>query len=149
MTEKYSRNNKEGEDNVDKVTYFLKDEKIRVIFHLPDSRIIPCVQEFRKPGSDQKSNLSDLISHYDPDVFTVAPKKQYLYAKMLHFLKKEQMCLMNVKAAEKEVQEIIQASPYAYLRLKIILSSPVILRKRTFNWSYLFTIPLEITTLSR
>lgn len=109
MTEKFSRNSfsAPGED-IDKITYFLKDDKIRVIFHLPDSRIVPCVQEFRKPGSDQKSNLSDLISHYDPDVFSVQPKKQYLYAKMLHFMKREQTCLMSVKTAEKEVQDIIQ-----------------------------------------
>jgi hypothetical protein len=46
--------------------------------------------------------------HFDPDPFAQPLKKQYLYAKMVYYMKKEQGCLISVKAAEKEVQEIIQ-----------------------------------------
>jgi hypothetical protein len=39
-----------------KKTYFVKDDKIKVIFHLEDGRIIPSFREFKKPNTDQKAN---------------------------------------------------------------------------------------------
>ncbi|KAJ3328293.1 hypothetical protein HDU76_010208 [Blyttiomyces sp. JEL0837] len=115
MTEKFERNlDVPAHEDPAKKTYFAKEDKIKVVYHLEEGRIISSYREFKKPSTDQKANALEVPtsfevpnSHVNP--YIKPPKKQHLYAQLCELLRSEQACLQAVKAAEREVKEILQA----------------------------------------
>ena len=139
LTEKFARDpDKLARDDIAKRTFFLKDDKIRVTFHLEPDRIVPGYQEFRKPSSEQKANLSDLISYYEVNPFAKNPKKQHLYANMLTHFKAEQSCISSAKSSEREIQEIIKVSVRIRWGSLAQLCRTVTMKRETFPLSFLF-----------
>eukprot|EP00842_Homolaphlyctis_polyrhiza_P004040 jgi/Hompol1/4637/HPOL_001817-RA len=109
MTEKFSRNSAlPAHQDIHKKTYFLKDEKIRIVYHLEEGRIIASISEFRKPASDQKGHIVELTNYFEVDPYIKQPKKQHLYAQLLDLLRTEQACMQAIKNSERELGEILQ-----------------------------------------
>ncbi|KAL7748299.1 hypothetical protein RI367_006258 [Sorochytrium milnesiophthora] len=68
MTEKYARNPAlPALEDIAKRTYFMRDERIRTVAHLPDGCLIPSWREFRKPSAEQKASFSELMTYFDAD----------------------------------------------------------------------------------
>ncbi|RKO85891.1 hypothetical protein BDK51DRAFT_18590, partial [Blyttiomyces helicus] len=66
MTEKFARNPAvPAHEDPAKKTHFLKEDKIRVIFHLEDGRIIPSYREFKKPTPEQKGSFLELNHSFE------------------------------------------------------------------------------------
>lgn len=81
FTEKYKRNpsnlinslyfliiyNKDvpASEDPDKITYLLKEDKIKVIYHIEHDRIISSFQEFKKPSQDQKGTAMELVNGFE------------------------------------------------------------------------------------
>ncbi|KAJ3109852.1 hypothetical protein HDU97_000082 [Phlyctochytrium planicorne] len=113
MTEKFDRNPEQKdlptcEDPAKKV-YFLASDRIRVIYHLEDGRIIPSSREFKKPTADQKTSLLEMPYSFEVNPYAKPPKKQHLYAQLCSLLKSEQSCIQAIKNSERELREILQA----------------------------------------
>ncbi|KAJ3415919.1 hypothetical protein HDV05_003760 [Chytridiales sp. JEL 0842] len=110
MTEKFERNkNIPAHEDAAKKTYFVKDDKIKVIFHLEDGRIIPSYREFKKPNTDQKNSTLEAPISFEVNPYLKPPKKQHLYAQLCNLLKAEQNCIQAIKNSDREVKEILQA----------------------------------------
>lgn len=110
MTEKFNRNPESiAPEEVAKRTYFLKEEKIRIVFPLEKNKIIPSFREFKKPSSDQKGIVFDLLHDFNANSLAKPLKRQFLYTQLCGLIRNESLCLKSVKAAEKEVKEILAA----------------------------------------
>ncbi|KAI9348730.1 hypothetical protein DFJ73DRAFT_834662 [Zopfochytrium polystomum] len=110
MTEKFERSPElPAHEDSKKQTYFIKDEKIRVTYHLEDGRIIDSYKEFKKPNSEQKSGVFEPPVCFEVNPFLKAPKKQHLYAELCNLIRAEQACAQAIKASEREIAEILQA----------------------------------------
>ncbi|KAI8925801.1 hypothetical protein BC831DRAFT_459481 [Entophlyctis helioformis] len=109
MAEKFSRNLElSAQQDVYKKTYFAKEERIRIIFHLEEGRIIASMREFRKPSSDQKGHFVELTNSFEVNPYVTQPKRQHLYAHLLDLLRTEQACAQAIKNAERELSDILQ-----------------------------------------
>ncbi|KAI9093129.1 hypothetical protein DFS34DRAFT_274340 [Phlyctochytrium arcticum] len=110
MAEKYDRNpDIPSHKDPQKRTYHLKEDKINVIYHLDDSKIIPSTREFHKPTAEQKNSFLDLTVSFEVNPYAKPPKKQHLLAELLDCLRAEQACLAAVKGSDREVKEILAA----------------------------------------
>ncbi|KAJ3378839.1 hypothetical protein HDU84_007250 [Entophlyctis sp. JEL0112] len=92
-----------------KVTYFVKDEKIKVVYHLEDGRIIPSYREFKKPNADQKASNLEMPVSFEVNPYIKTPKKQHLFAQLCNLMRSEQACIQAIKNSDREVSEILQA----------------------------------------
>ncbi|KAJ1513002.1 hypothetical protein HMI55_005616 [Coelomomyces lativittatus] len=90
-----------------KRSFYIREEKIKVVYHVPFGSLFPGMREFRKPTSDQKSSLLEMTTSFETKPPKKPPKKQHLYARICDLLKAEQTCLSAVKASEREVKEIL------------------------------------------
>ncbi|KAI8817432.1 uncharacterized protein EV422DRAFT_622654 [Fimicolochytrium jonesii] len=93
--------------DVAKRSYFLKDDKIRVIYHLEEGKIIPSSREFKKPTAEQKTHFIEATSEFEVNPYRKPPKKQDLYSELLELLQAEQNCLAAIKTSDREVNEIL------------------------------------------
>ncbi|KAJ3015324.1 hypothetical protein HKX48_004663 [Thoreauomyces humboldtii] len=108
MAEKFDRNPSiPSHLDAQKRTYFLKDDKIRIVYHLEDGKIIPSTREFKKPTAEQKTNFIDLTVSFEVNPYRKPRKKQQLYGELLDLLGSEQGCLSAIKASDREVAEIL------------------------------------------
>ena len=48
-----------------KRTYFIAEDKIRIVYQLGSNRIISSYKEFKKPGQDQKGYSVDLTGEFE------------------------------------------------------------------------------------
>jgi len=109
MAEKYDRNpDIPAHKDAAKKTYFVKKEKIKVVFHREKDRIIQSWREFKKPVSEQKENINELITEFQINPFLKQPKKQYLYDELCKLITAEQLCLQAIKSSAREMKEILQ-----------------------------------------
>ncbi|ORX55289.1 hypothetical protein BCR36DRAFT_321219 [Piromyces finnis] len=109
MAEKYDRNiDVPAHQDAAKKTYFVKKEKIKVVFHREKDRIIQSWREFKKPVSEQKENINELITEFQINPFLKQPKKQYLYDELCKLISSEQLCLQAIKSSAREMKEILQ-----------------------------------------
>ncbi|KAK5667357.1 hypothetical protein BDV3_007241 [Batrachochytrium dendrobatidis] len=109
MTEKFSRNKDiPAQTDIFKKTYFVKEEKIRVIYHLETGRIIASMREFRKPTPDQKGHFVELLNLFEVDPYAKPPKKQQLFIQLSELLRAEQMCAQLIKSSERELVDILR-----------------------------------------
>jgi len=109
MAEKYDRNPEiPAHKDAAKKTYFVKKEKIKVVFHREKDRIIQSWREFKKPVSEQKENINELITEFQINPFLKQPKKQYLYDELCKLITSEQLCLQAIKSSAREMKEILQ-----------------------------------------
>ncbi|KAL6595936.1 hypothetical protein LY90DRAFT_667193 [Neocallimastix californiae] len=109
MAEKYDRNPEvPAHKDAAKKTYFVKKEKIKVVFHREKDRIIQSWREFKKPISEQKENINELITEFQINPFLKQPKKQYLYDELCKLITSEQLCLQAIKSSAREIKEILQ-----------------------------------------
>lgn len=110
MTEKFDRNpDVPAHEDSAKQTYFLKEDKIRVISHLENGRIIQSYREFKKPNTDQKTGVFEMPNSFEVNPYLKPPKKQHLYAQLCSLIRAEQACAFAIKSSEREVSEILQA----------------------------------------
>ncbi|KAI8843848.1 hypothetical protein BJ741DRAFT_589388 [Chytriomyces cf. hyalinus JEL632] len=110
MTEKFERNKAIlAHEDAAKKTYFSRDEKIRVVYHLEDGRIIASYREFKKPNADQKASTLETPISFEVNPYLKPPKKQHLYAQLCNLIRSEQACIQAIKNSEREVAEILQA----------------------------------------
>ncbi|KAJ3221485.1 hypothetical protein HK099_003463 [Clydaea vesicula] len=110
LTEKFERNpNIPASEDPAKKTCFLKEEKIRIVYHLEDGRIIPSFKEFKKPTAEQKGNFMDLTNGFEVDPYVPLPKKQHLCALLHQLVRGEQSCLQAIKGSDREMKEILIA----------------------------------------
>jgi len=108
MAEKYDRNpDIPAHKDAAKKTYFVKKEKIKVVFHREKDRIIQSWREFKKPVSEQKENINELITEFQINPFLKQPKKQYLYDELCKLITAEQLCLQAIKSSAREMKEIL------------------------------------------
>lgn len=96
------------QQDVYKKTYFLKEEKIRVVYHLAPGRIIAAMRDFRKPVGDQKGSSGEIAQIFQVDPFAKMPKKQHLYAQLGDLLRTESQCLQTTRNSDREMNEILQ-----------------------------------------
>jgi hypothetical protein len=109
MTEKFARNTEiPAHEDFAKKTYFLKDEKIRVHFHLDQGRIIQSFREFRKPSPDQKGQLLELTQNFIVDPYLKPMKQQHLWSQFMDLFRAEQAFLQAAKTYERELADILQ-----------------------------------------
>ncbi|KAJ3246304.1 hypothetical protein HDU78_007388 [Chytriomyces hyalinus] len=110
MTEKFERNKASpAHEDAAKKTYFSRDEKIRVVYHLEEGRIIASYREFKKPNADQKASTLETPISFEVNPYLKPPKKQHLYAQLCNLIRSEQACIQAIKNSEREVAEILQA----------------------------------------
>ncbi|KAI8921991.1 hypothetical protein DFJ77DRAFT_444875 [Powellomyces hirtus] len=108
MAEKLERNPQvPSHEDAQKRTYFLKEDKIRVVYHREHGKIIPSTREFKKPTAEQKTNFLDMSVAFEVDPYRKPRKKQQLYTELLSLLNSEQGCLSAIKASDREVSEIL------------------------------------------
>ena len=106
LTEKFKRNpDIPASKDIAKKTSFLKEEKIRIVYHLLAGKIIPSFQEFKKPG-EQKGAFVELSNSFEADPFQPPPKKQNLCALLFQLVRAEQVCIQSVKNSDREMKEI-------------------------------------------
>ncbi|OUM64449.1 hypothetical protein PIROE2DRAFT_8755, partial [Piromyces sp. E2] len=72
--------------------------KIKVVFHREKDRIIQSWREFKKPVSEQKENITELVTEF----------QQYLYDEMCKLMTSEQLCQQAIKSSAREIKEILQ-----------------------------------------
>ncbi|KAJ3373708.1 hypothetical protein HDU91_006037 [Kappamyces sp. JEL0680] len=109
MAEKFNSNSDVPEEqNYSKKTYFVKDDRIRVAFHLGPGRIIPSLREFRKPPSDQKGQHLDIVQNFVVDPNAKPMKQQHMFSQLLDLYRTEQSFLQAIKNYERELGEILQ-----------------------------------------
>ncbi|ORX87803.1 hypothetical protein BCR32DRAFT_264039 [Anaeromyces robustus] len=109
MAEKYDRNfDIPAHKDYAKKTYFIKKEKMKVVFHREKDRIIQSWREFKKPISEQKENINELVTEFQINPFLKQPKKQYLYDELCKLITSEQLCLQAIKSSAREMKEILQ-----------------------------------------
>ncbi|KAJ3080287.1 hypothetical protein HK102_003163, partial [Quaeritorhiza haematococci] len=110
MTEKFERDSDiPAHEDIAKKTYFLREERIRIIYQLEKDRIIPSFREFKHPNTDQKGMGIDLPNRFEVNPYLETPKQQHLYAQLLQLLKSEQSCLSAIKSSDREMKEIVAA----------------------------------------
>ncbi|KAI9017013.1 hypothetical protein BC832DRAFT_4135 [Gaertneriomyces semiglobifer] len=108
MTEKFDRDpDVSVSQDAAKRTYFLREDKIRVTYHLPAGRIIAATREFRKPTAEQKNTFLDMIVSFDVNPYVKPYKRQQLYAELLELLRAEQTCLSAIKNSDREIADIL------------------------------------------
>ena len=78
MAEKFLSDPSLKENNIAKKTYFLKDDRIRLVYHLGEGKIIPSIREFRKPAPDQKIHTLDIIQNFTASPLEKSVKQQQL-----------------------------------------------------------------------
>jgi len=102
MAEKYNRNPEiPAHKDAAKKTYFVKKEKIKVVFHREKDRIIQSWREFKKPVSEQKENINELVTEFQINPLLKQPKKQYLYDELCKLITAEQLCLQAIKSSAR------------------------------------------------
>ncbi|KAJ3026471.1 UNVERIFIED_CONTAM: hypothetical protein HDU68_005603 [Siphonaria sp. JEL0065] len=132
MTEKFERNNDvPAHEDPAKKTYFIKEEKIKVIYHLEDGRIIPSYREFKKPNADQKASSLETPISFEVNQFIKPPKKQHLYAQLCNLMRSEQACIQSIKNADREVAEILQARAAEEKDVSLVISVYDTIRNNT------------------
>lgn len=109
MTEKFLRNAEvHADQDFAKKTYFVKDDRIRVVFHLGDGKIIASIREYKKPTPDQKGQNLELHQNFVVDPYAKPMKQQHMYAELTELSKSEQVFLQAIKNYERELYEILQ-----------------------------------------
>ena len=108
MAEKFLSDPTLEDQNIAKKTYFLKDDRIRIVFHLQEGRIVPSLREFRKPPQDQKGQTLDLIQNFIPSPKGKPMKQQEMYLHLLDLIRAEQAFLQTAKNYERELAELLQ-----------------------------------------
>lgn len=109
MAEKFERTpEKSPFDDPAKKTFFLREEKIRVMNHVDNGSIIPTWREFRKPPADNKgTGFLDFTTSFEVNPCARQAKKQEIFGQILSHLKAEQNCISAIKASEREMKEIL------------------------------------------
>ncbi|KND01180.1 uncharacterized protein SPPG_04271 [Spizellomyces punctatus DAOM BR117] len=132
MAEKFDRNpDVPSHKDAAKRTYFLKDDKIGVIYHFEEGKIIPSTREFHKPTAEQKNNFLEMTVSFEVNPYVKPPKKQYLLAELLELLRAEQACLAAVKASDREVKEILLSRQAEEKDVSLVISIYDTIRNQT------------------
>lgn len=132
MTEKFlSDPSVPLEQNISKKTYFVKDDRIRIVFHLAPGRIVHSIREFRKPPADQKGQTLDLVQNFIVDPYQKPMKHQQMYLQLLELIKSEQAFLQAIKNYERELSEILQLRSTEEQELSLSISIYDTLRNDT------------------
>ncbi|KAI8610112.1 hypothetical protein BC830DRAFT_1147299 [Chytriomyces sp. MP71] len=122
MTEKFERNGElPAHEDPAKKTYFVRDEKIRVVYHLEDGRIIASYREFKKPNADQKASTLETPLSFEVNPFIKPPKKQHLYAQLCNLIRCEQGCIQAIKNSDREVAEILLARSQEEKEINLVI----------------------------
>ncbi|KAI8815434.1 hypothetical protein BJ742DRAFT_876531 [Cladochytrium replicatum] len=123
MAEKFEKNpDLPVHEDVAKKTYFVRDERIRVVYQLGPNRIVSSWREFKKPATEQPGAALELVNSFEVDVYAKPLKRQHLYAQLCQLLKSEQACLQAHKNSEREVREILQARQAEEKDITLIVS---------------------------
>ncbi|KAJ1566845.1 hypothetical protein HK405_008180, partial [Cladochytrium tenue] len=110
MTEKFERSPVlPAHEDAAKQTYFVRDERIRIVYQLEPGRIVQSFREFKKPSSEQKAGVLEVTNSFEVNPYLKTPKKQHLYAEMCRLVRCEQACIQAVKISDREVYEILLA----------------------------------------
>ncbi|KXS13619.1 hypothetical protein M427DRAFT_500237 [Gonapodya prolifera JEL478] len=110
MTEKFARDpSLPAHQDAAKKTYFLKEEKVRIIYHREPDRIVPSFLEFKRPPSDSKNISLELLNSFAANPYAKPPKTQQLFAVLSGLMRSQSACLSAVRGAEKEVRDILSA----------------------------------------
>ncbi|KAJ3291052.1 hypothetical protein HDU79_002720 [Rhizoclosmatium sp. JEL0117] len=132
MTEKFERNREvPAHEDPAKKTYYLKDEKIKVIYHLDDGRIIPSYREFKKPNADQKASTLETPVSFEVNPYIKPPKRQHLYGQLCNLMRSEQACIQAIKNSDREVSEILQARAAEEKDISLVISVYDTIRNNT------------------
>ncbi|KAJ3065432.1 hypothetical protein HDU98_011207, partial [Podochytrium sp. JEL0797] len=132
MTEKFERNKDvPAHEDPAKKTYLLKDEKIKVVYHLEEGRIIPSYREFKKPNADQKASSLETPISFEVNPFIKPAKKQHLYAQLCNLMRSEQACIQAIKNSDREVSEILQARAFEEKDISLVISVYDTIRNNT------------------
>ncbi|KAH6571185.1 hypothetical protein BASA61_001782 [Batrachochytrium salamandrivorans] len=132
MAEKFSKSpDILAQNDIHKKTYFVKKEKIRVVYHLEKGRIIASMNEFRKPASDQKGQSVELTDAFEVDPYAKPPKKQQLFIQLSDLLRAEQACTQAIKSAERELADILQLRQAEEREVNLTISVYDTLRNNT------------------
>ncbi|KAJ3340561.1 hypothetical protein HDU93_006854 [Gonapodya sp. JEL0774] len=108
MTEKFERNPRvPAVVDAQKKTYFVKEEKVRIIYHREPDRLVPSFLEFRKPSSDSKTITLELLNSFTANAYAKQPKNQQLFLVLSALLKTQAGCLAAIRTSEKEVRDIL------------------------------------------
>ncbi|KAI8894392.1 hypothetical protein BC833DRAFT_568385 [Globomyces pollinis-pini] len=107
MTEKFLPSPIPSDQDIYKKTYFIKDDKIRVVFHLGPGRIVASYREFRKPAADQKGQVLDITQEFQVDPYQKPMKKQHLFSQLTDLFRTEQLFLQAIKIYERELSDIL------------------------------------------
>lgn len=99
MTEKFAPNSLTA-----KITYFVRDERIRVTSHLLKDKIIPSVIEFHKPSLTPFETLSA----YNADIYAKVGKPHQQFEQLLGLIQTEIAFHSLVKMYEREMRDYIQ-----------------------------------------
>lgn len=108
MAEKFLSDPSLKDNNVAKKTYFLKDDRIRIVFHLGEGKIVPSIREFRKPPPDQKVQSLDLVQNFTASPEEKPMKQQHMYLQLLDLIRAEQNFLQTVKNYDRELSDLLQ-----------------------------------------
>ncbi|KAJ3271632.1 hypothetical protein HDV01_006502 [Terramyces sp. JEL0728] len=131
MTEKFLPNSENTLKDIAKKTYFWKDERIRINFHLDAGRIVASLREFRKPAADQKGQVLDIMQDFEVDPYVKPMKKQHLYSQLTDLLRTEQLFLQSIKVYERELSDILQLRTLEEQDVSLVVSIYDTLRNET------------------
>ena len=128
----YLYNQASSSGEVYKRTYYLKEDKIRLIYHLGPEKIVACVREYKKPIGDQKfQNVEELVHIFEVDPLAKLPKRQDIYSQFAECTKAELNALQAIKASDREVSEILQLRKAEESSIQLSISIYDTLRNET------------------
>lgn len=121
MTEKYRRNDEfDAEEDVRKITFYITEDRIRLIYHFAPGRITSSSCVFSKDRT-----VGPIVTPVDP--FSPPPKDSALEETFQKVLVQEKDCFAAIKDSDKETTNILK------LRKKEEGTHPIALHKSIFE----------------
>lgn len=90
-----------------KKTYFIKEDKIKIVYHLEEGYIIPSYLEFKKPTAEQKGSFLELGNFFEVNPFRPPKKRQESFGLLIQLTRSEQALMSAIKASDREMKEIL------------------------------------------
>jgi hypothetical protein len=105
MTEKFERDtNKPAQEDVRKRTYYVRDDKIRCIYHYSEGRITSAQRIYHKGGGNPPKRTE--VIEIDPHA--IQPSDEQLEEELVKVVNAERECFHAVRRADGEKDELLK-----------------------------------------
>lgn len=116
-------------NEIKKLVFNLRDEYIKIWYHIPNGCLVSSWREFKKT-SDQKKSFLELTSAFEPHPIKKF-KKQHLFSRLCDLLKIEQNCLNNVGQTDREIKALLHLRQEEEQQVVLLISMFDTIRNKT------------------